>query len=895
MTKLRNAGYTGRCRVSAYAVMMELADMQDLGSCAARRVGSSPTNRISAYGEYAMKACWKKLKNVYLLSFLIPFLGVAGICIARGMFPFGENSFMYSDMYHQYIPFLTEFRRRLHSGESLLFSWRAGLGSDFLTIYAYYLASPENWLVYFIPEKYLIEFMTFFIVLKIGLCGLTFAHYLRSRFHTEDLRIVWFSVFYALSAYTAAYSWNHMWMNCLWLAPLVILGLEGLVKEGRWRLYCLTLTLCILTNYYLSIPLCIFLCLYFLMQLFTNGLSLKKKGVALLRFTGASLLAGSMCAVLLFPVGRAMLATDFGSARFPDKAEAYFNVLEMLVRHVPMLQVERGLEHWPNIYCGVLVFVLVPIYFLHKKISLKEKAGRFLLLGIFLASFSINILNFIWHGFNYPNSLPARQSFLYIFLVLTMCFEAVYRDGENGWINRLIGVVCGAVLLAACGIFVTTSGVTVEVMACAWIFLAGYFLLWLLCVVPVRKRDGEEKRWKPARYGKWAILGLAVVEAVMNMAVTGIPAVQRTNYLNNAAALKTLLAVKDAKEDAGDEAFYRVDSLRQITKNDGMLAGYASASVFASTVSGGVEDYYDALGMGGNKVSYFYRGATPLTAAMLGIRYTFSWQEERDTQIYELVGQQGEKYLYRNRYTLPVGILLFGEEARALEERVEKSQGNGIGLQNLLARELCGKTLFNMLDGREFYSTENGIRVETLEDGHLYAAVPDAPEDTVTLERNGEEKELENVDGKTLVDLGWYGAGESFSITAAEEDSFSMRIYRMNSQVLEEAVDKLGEVPFVTEQVRSDGLSGRVQARTGDLLVLSVPWDENWTVLVDGVETEPEAFCGAFLAVSLREGEHTVEIRYAPWGLREGAALSICSVLLFGILCRKRRGKQDSV
>lgn len=28
-----------------FAVMVELADMQDLGSCAVRRVGSSPTNR----------------------------------------------------------------------------------------------------------------------------------------------------------------------------------------------------------------------------------------------------------------------------------------------------------------------------------------------------------------------------------------------------------------------------------------------------------------------------------------------------------------------------------------------------------------------------------------------------------------------------------------------------------------------------------------------------------------------------------------------------------------------------------------------------------------------------------------------------------------------------------
>ena len=31
-----------------YAVMMKLADMQDLGSCAARRVGSSPTDRMKS-------------------------------------------------------------------------------------------------------------------------------------------------------------------------------------------------------------------------------------------------------------------------------------------------------------------------------------------------------------------------------------------------------------------------------------------------------------------------------------------------------------------------------------------------------------------------------------------------------------------------------------------------------------------------------------------------------------------------------------------------------------------------------------------------------------------------------------------------------------------------------
>ena len=61
----------------------------------------------------------KKENTVYFLSLGLPVLLLLGIFIYRGIYPFGENSFMYSDMYHQYVPFLTEFWEKLHSGESL--------------------------------------------------------------------------------------------------------------------------------------------------------------------------------------------------------------------------------------------------------------------------------------------------------------------------------------------------------------------------------------------------------------------------------------------------------------------------------------------------------------------------------------------------------------------------------------------------------------------------------------------------------------------------------------------------------------------------------------------------------------------------------------------------------
>ena len=56
-------------------------------------------------------------------------------------------------------------------------------------------------------------------------------------------------MFYAFSGFMAAYNYNIMWLDCIWVLPLILLGLERLVKEGRWGLYCLTLAFSIFTNY----------------------------------------------------------------------------------------------------------------------------------------------------------------------------------------------------------------------------------------------------------------------------------------------------------------------------------------------------------------------------------------------------------------------------------------------------------------------------------------------------------------------------------------------------------------------------------------------------------------------------------------------------------------------
>ena len=89
-----------------------------------------------------------------LAAFLIPLLISVIICIDHEVYPFGERCLLQVDMYHQYCPFFTEFVDKLRSGESLMYSWTIGLGADFVSLFAYYLASPLNWFILLCPKGY---------------------------------------------------------------------------------------------------------------------------------------------------------------------------------------------------------------------------------------------------------------------------------------------------------------------------------------------------------------------------------------------------------------------------------------------------------------------------------------------------------------------------------------------------------------------------------------------------------------------------------------------------------------------------------------------------------------------------------------------------------------------
>ncbi len=812
-----------------------------------------------------------------LAAFFIPVIILVVIFAQRGIFPFGEETFLRTDMYHQYAPFFSEFRYKLQEGGSLLYSWDVGMGVNFAALYAYYLASPLNWLVFFCPESLVIEFMTYLIIVKTGLCGLSFAYYLGKHNRLESAGVAFFGIFYALSGYMAAYSWNIMWLDCILLFPLIVLGLERLVQEKRGLGYCVFLGLSILSNYYISIMICLFMVLYFVCLLILEKRNRRPADYlsACLRFAFYSLLAGALAAAVLLPEIAALQSTASGDFNFPETAEQYFPIFDMLARHIGNVETEIGLDHWPNLYCGVAVFLFLPLYFACRRIPAREKAVYGGLLLFFYASFSINVLNFIWHGFHYPNSLPCRQSFIYIFLVLSMCFRAfVFLDGTP---KRRIGAAFGgaAIFLLLAQKLITDDAYHFIVFYVAFLFLAIYTgILYFY-----------KNARRPAFVAALLAMGVVSVEAAANTAVTSVTTTSRTAYTQDNADTRTV--TRDLRENGG---FYRIDKTDARTKNDGAWMNFPSASLFSSVANADMTELFRTLGCEASTNAYSIVGSTPLTDSLFSIRYALYHGKQENPRL-SLYSFSGETYLYENPWTLPLGFILpdIAETGWKLDLQTP------IDVQNDLSYVLDVPESFELIPGHH----EGGSFTFTVpQDGEYYICIMNRQVQSVSLSSDREEwsRNIDNVNRGFLIETGYRRAGEVLTVQNGDgQTDLNARAYRFQEEGLQGIYERLNRNPLRLSEWEDTRLAGTIDAGDGGTLFLSIPYDEGWTALVDGKAAVTRKIWGAFTGFEVPAGTHQIELSYEPPGLREGTAVSAAALaILFAAFAagrlRRRRG-----
>lgn len=196
--------------------------------------------------------------NYFLTGYLLSAVILAVSFAMIKVWPFGDHYALIVDSIHQYLPFYTDFRNKLVEGSSMMYSWSGGLGYNFWSTYAYYLAAPSNFLLYFFPMKYVGDFMDLMIILRVGLCGGCFTWYLHKRKPEENWTPVAFGLAFALKSLILGYYFNLMWLDSIAMTPVVMYGIDQIVKGKSGKTFCLSLFYAIWCNYYIGFMLCLF-------------------------------------------------------------------------------------------------------------------------------------------------------------------------------------------------------------------------------------------------------------------------------------------------------------------------------------------------------------------------------------------------------------------------------------------------------------------------------------------------------------------------------------------------------------------------------------------------------------------------------------------------------------
>lgn len=206
----------------------------------------------------------KKYKYA-ILAFIIPIVIFCTFFLLKETLT--KGLFSRSDSLEQYWPTYQYLYNVLHGNATFPYTLSKGLGGSMYGAFFYGVSSPINIFIYFFKDIQLFIFLS--TMIKIGLAGLTMFILLKYKNKNIKHSLI-FSFSYTLSGYIILYGCHIMWLDSLWLAPLVLLGINKFIYHKKQLLYILTLLISLISNYYTGYMITIFSIVYFFYELYIS-------------------------------------------------------------------------------------------------------------------------------------------------------------------------------------------------------------------------------------------------------------------------------------------------------------------------------------------------------------------------------------------------------------------------------------------------------------------------------------------------------------------------------------------------------------------------------------------------------------------------------------------------
>ena len=859
-----------------------------------------------------------KKRRYALAAFFLPVLITVLAFAVTGIYPFGENQITVIDMYHQYVPFLSELQYKLHHGGSLFYSWDGAGGSNFWNLISYYGASPLNLLLFLFPEKLIVEGVTVILLLKIGFagcfmyifltetCGKDALVWLRNYSAGAWIRVAMASL-YALCAYTCAYFWCIMWIDVMALLPLIILGLHRLVDGGKGILYAVSLGLACFCNYYISLMVCIFVVLYYLMFYFSR----KREGgpaafvITTVRTGIYSVIGAGLAAPMLIPTYISMKNTYYTPSELPEEWSFYHSPMEVVNQLLPLAHLSYR-EGLPNICAGLLVCMMLVCYFVSRTIPLRTKVCHGLLLAVLFFSLNVNGLDFMWHGFHYPNELPFRWSFAVCFLLIAMACRALSCLPQIR-VNTLWAILAGGL-----GYYLIATRILQESEALDepdQFFYIGIGLLGLYTAILMVCRKG----WIGSRAA--ALLLVLAVSAELFCSVSlsfdKVGNVEREPYLEGQKEIGQL------SEEVADD-FGRTELYEWSIMNTPALYHYRGLSQFSSSLNSHATELMEKIGLEGEpgKNRYNYVFSDPVTNAMLNLKYMIGGEKVLEDPGFREKSSAGDYTLYENLQPLSVGYMLpesirtwdliSSNPYQVLDDYVRAAtddQVKGV-FRELEASGTEGFDASISDEGGGIYNAWSEDSMEGVvqlkytadEEGSYYVYVEaDQAEMIDVIYEDGEALTLRE-DCGAVVYIGQMQKGETFMVEISYQTDgggdIRSHVCSIDRAAWDRAYSMISRDQMTVTDFSDTMIEGRITASEDGILTTSLLNEQGWSMEIDGQEQEIEETVGGdFIAVPLKAGDHTVRFSFHPPGIVGGCLILLLCVaaLVLPAQLRQRR------
>lgn len=614
----------------------------------------------------------KKYKWDIAFYFFLVLVGLLffSVSLVTNMFttPFGGDYVV--QMFSFYTNGYDDWWHFFKTGEFILYDTNTFLGANNISCNSfYYLSDPFFFPILLFPREFVPQGMAVLTIFKMATGGIAFYVYIR-KFNVSKSSSRVASTMYAFCGWVTWYLWFNFFTEIIICFPLILLGVEKVLKKETPFLLIASIALVGFVNYFFMFTLVLCAFIYAIVRYFQRfSLNNVKENLKILGIGAISFIIGLMiCSVIVIPSALEALTSDraSGSDYIPlikdalknnrwdlilnylftwqkvDGGRDYRSLFPIIEFFYPVTSdrgtplTKFGNETYDNIAGSLFCYTPSMILLVPALIrSCRQKKWSHLAIALaFILFLFTPFAYYLMHGFTKPYS---RWT-----LFVTICLIAyigIYLDkikDEPKWsiilggLFALSGIIVGA--FVANHIVTTESNFTERVP----IFLVmGIALLEASLVFAVIFFVRKKPKFS-------LILNIIVALEAIAMGTFTIfghglsPYVYANNRLDNNNALYALTN----KMNKDDRTYYR--SYSGITgdsaKNDGMRNDFNSASFFHSVYNFNVKEFLDWSSISGSKNGWsgVYVEKRLNLDTFLGMKYYYILKENLE---YERLGQ----------------------------------------------------------------------------------------------------------------------------------------------------------------------------------------------------------------------------------------------------------------